>query len=104
MFEQAYYNAEPTEPVKEGDFLYEYEVKGWQLGPRIYKILGAAVLANILLIIVFAETPFMTARGCDGPLISRVCQVLDTVEVATALFGTPREYVEIGRASCRERV
>jgi hypothetical protein len=27
-------------------------------------------------------------------LISRVCQVLDTVEVATALFGTPREYVD----------
>ena len=94
MFEQAYYNAAPAEPVREGDFLYGYEVGGWQLGPRIYKILGAAVIANLLMLVIFAETPFMTARGCDGPLISRVCQVLDTVEVATALFGTPREYVD----------
>ena len=89
MFEQAYYNATPVEPVREGDFLFGYEVTGWQLGPRIYKILGVAVLANLLMLVIFAETPFMTARGCDGPLISRVCQVLDTVEVATAVFGTP---------------
>ncbi|HEY2865492.1 MAG TPA: hypothetical protein VGJ02_00245, partial [Pyrinomonadaceae bacterium] len=94
MFEQAYYNAPAAQPVREGDFLYGYEVRGWQLGPRIYKILGAAVLANLLMLLVFAETPFMTARGCDGPFISRVCEVLDTVEVATALFGTPREYVD----------
>jgi len=94
MFEQAYYTAAPAEPVREGDFLYHYEVRGWQLGPRIYKILGVAVLANLLVVLIFVETPFMTARGCDGPLISRVCQVLDTVEVATALFGTPRQYVD----------
>ena len=94
MFEQAYYIAAPAEPVREGDFLYGYEVKGWQLGPRIYKILGAAVLANFLVVLIFAETPFMTARGCDGPLVGRVCEVLDTVSVATALFGTPREYVD----------
>ena len=94
MFEQAYYTAAPSEPVREGDFLYHYEVRGWQLGPRIYKILGVAVLANLLMVLIFAETPFMTARGCDGPLVGRVCQVLDTVEVATALFGTPRQYVD----------
>ena len=93
MFEQAYYNTAPASALREGDFLYHYEVPGWQLGPRIYKILGAAVLANILVIVIFVETP-LTARGCDGPLVGRVCQVLDTVSVATSLFGTPREYVD----------
>jgi hypothetical protein len=94
MFEQAYYNSIPAEPTSEGDFLHDYEVKGWKLTPRLYQILAVAVVANIAMITVFLETPFMTARGCDGPLVNRVCEVLDTVYVGTKLFGTDRQVVD----------
>src|SRR5262249_46901825 len=94
MFERDVYNLEPTEPVTQGDFLYSYEIKGWKLSTRIYQILGVSAVANSLILIVLASTPVLTARGCDGPLVNRVCQVLDTVYVGTALFGTNRDWVD----------
>lgn len=95
MFEQSYINQAPAEPVTEGDFLYDYEIRSWQLSPRIYKILGASLVVNLVLLAVFAQTPILTAKGCDSPLVGRVCQVLDTVYVGSLLFGTDREYVDV---------
>ena len=95
MFEQSYVNQVTTEPVKEGDFLYNYEIRSWQLGPRIYQILGASLAANLVMLAVFGQASFLTAKGCDSPLVGRVCQVLDTVYVGALLFGTEREYADV---------
>jgi hypothetical protein len=95
MFEQSLYQAEPVvTPTGHGDLFHEYEIKNWELSPRIYKILGAAAVVNVLALIVFAQTSLLTMKGCDSPLVGRVCQVLDTVYVGSLLFGTDREYID----------
>jgi len=95
MFEQSYANTAPAEPLHEGDFLYNYEIRTWQLGPRIYEILAAAAIVNLLFIAILAQTPILTAKGCDSPLVGKVCQVLDTVYIGAMLFGTEREYADV---------
>jgi len=95
MFEQSYVNKAPAEPVHEGDFLYNYEIRTWPLSRRIYQILAASAVINILFIALLAQTAVLTAKGCDSPLVGRVCQVLDTIYVGTMLFGTEREYVDV---------
>jgi len=94
MFEQSYREPAPAENLHEGDFLYHYEVGKWDLSPRMYQILGVSTIINVLLLVVFAQTPILTARGCDGPLVGQVCQVLDTVYLGALLFGTEREYAD----------
>lgn len=95
MFEQSYVNTAPAEPLHEGDFLYHYELPSWQLGPRLYQILGASIAVNLVLLAIFGQASFLTAKGCDGPLVGKVCQVLDTVYIGTMLFGTDREYADV---------
>jgi hypothetical protein len=95
MFEQSYINTAPAEPIHEGEFLYNYEVKSWPLSTRIYQILAASALINLLFIAILSQTPVLTAKGCDSPLVGRVCQVLDTVYVGSLLFGTEREYADV---------
>lgn len=95
MFEQSYDNQAQTEPQHEGDFLFHYELPSWQLGPRLYKILAASAVINLVFVAMLAQTPILTAKGCDGPLVGKVCQVLDTVYIGTMLFGTEREYADV---------
>ncbi len=97
MFEQSLYDREPVhaaEPSAEGDLFHHYEIKSWDVGPRIYKIFAIAAVANILAILFVAQTPLLTMKGCDSPLVSSVCQALDTVALGAAVFGTEREYVD----------
>jgi hypothetical protein len=95
MFEQSFYQPEPiATPTQEGDFLHNYEVRNWELGPRIYKIIGAAAAFHLVALLVVAQTSLLTMKGCDSPLVGRVCQVLDTIYVASQMFGTEREYVD----------
>jgi len=70
-----------------------YEIKNWNFSPRIYKILGASAVFNLLAILVFAQTNMLTRKGCESPLVSRVCQVLDTVYVGSVLLGTDGDFV-----------
>lgn len=97
MFEQQLFNQESAEPVKAepGDLLYNYEVKTWELGPRIYKILAASAIFNLLGIAIIAQADLLTRRGCESPFVGRVCQVLDTVYVGTLLMGTEREFIDV---------
>jgi len=60
-----------------------------------YQILGASVVVNLVLLSIFGQASFLTAKGCDGPLVGKVCQVLDTVYIGTMLFGTDREYADV---------
>ena len=95
MFEQSLYETTPVAtPLQEGDLFHNYELRNWEMSPRLYKILGAAASANLLALLVFAQTSLLTTKGCDSPLVGRVCQVLDTVYVGSMLFGTDREYVD----------
>lgn len=95
MFEQSLYHTEPVAtPLREGDLFHNYEIRNWEMSPRIYKILGVAGLANVLALVVFAQGSLLTMKGCDSPLVGRVCQVLDTVYIGSMLFGTDRDYVD----------
>ncbi|MEO7539317.1 MAG: hypothetical protein ABIV21_04780 [Pyrinomonadaceae bacterium] len=95
MFDQPLYEQEPvTTPLHEGDLFYNYEIKNWDLSSRLYKILGISAFANILVILVVAQTSLLTMKGCESPLVGRVCQVLDVVYVGSALFGSDRDYID----------
>jgi hypothetical protein len=95
MFEHSLYEPEEkVEPLKEGDFLAGYEIKSWQPSPRLYKILAASAAANLLALVVFAQTSILTMKGCDSPLVGSVCTVLDTVYLGAALWGTEREFID----------
>ena len=71
-----------------------YEIKTWDFGPYLYKVVAASVVINLVGFLVLAQSDF-TKRGCDSPFVGRVCQVLDTVYVGAALFGTEREYADV---------
>ena len=95
MFEHSLYEAEPVaEPLHDGDLFYHYELPNWQLGPRIYKILGISAVANLVVFFIFTATPVLTMKGCDSPFVGSVCQVLDTLYVGSTVFGTERDYVD----------
>lgn len=95
MFEQELYRFDtPAPEQKPGDLFYEFEIKSWKPGPRLYKIVGVSALINLLILTVFTQGNLLTRRGCDSPFVGRVCEVLDTVYVATMIFGTEREYVD----------
>ncbi len=78
--------------MQEKEFLQHYEIKNWNLSPRLYKILGISAIANILAFVIVGQTNLLTIKGCDSPFVSQICQVLDTVYVGTALFGTDAEF------------
>ncbi|MFN6964293.1 MAG: hypothetical protein ACK4S4_11075 [Pyrinomonadaceae bacterium] len=95
MFDESLFDQVPAEPLKEGDFLYDYEVKSsWERSPYIYKIVGVSAALNLLIVLVAGQTSLLTAKGCDSPLVGRMCQVLDTVYIGTKLFSTEREYAD----------
>lgn len=95
MFEQSLYEPETiAEPTAEGDLFHNYEITNWNLGPRIYKILGMSAVANVLVILIVGQTSLLTMKGCESPLVGSVCQVIDTIYVGTKLFGTDREYID----------
>jgi len=95
MFEHSLYEPElVAEPLQEGELFYQYELRNWDIGPRVYKILGISAAANLLVFLVIATTPILTMKGCDSPFVGSVCQVLDTLYVGSTLAGTDRDYVD----------
>src|SRR6478672_993439 len=95
MFEHSLYEPElVAEPLHEGDLFYHYELRNWDIGPRVYKILGISAAANLLVFLVIATTPVLTMKGCDSPFVGSVCQVLDTLYVGSTLVGTDRDYID----------
>ena len=95
MFEQSYVNTAPAEPLHEGDFLYHYELPSWQFGPPPLSDTGSVDRCKSCSLDNFRSGVVFTAKGCDGPLVGKVCQVLDTVYIGTMLFGTDREYADV---------
>jgi len=96
MFEHSLYEPEiEAAPLQQGDLFYHYEIKSWELSSRLYRILAISAFANILAILVVAQTSLLTMKGCDSPLVNSVCQALDVVQVGTMVFGTQRDYVDV---------
>lgn len=86
-------NQKPVPKAQEIEFLEKYEIKNWEFSPRIYKILAASAVFNILALFVFAQTNVLQARACDSPWVNRVCQVLDTVYLGSTILSNDSEYV-----------
>lgn len=78
---------------REKDLFQGYEIKNWNFTPRIYKILAAASIFNLLALFVVGQANLLTTRGCDSPMVSRVCQVLDTIYVGSTMLSTDGEFV-----------
>lgn len=86
-------NQYPAPTAQDIEFLEKYEIKNWEFSPRIYKILAASAVFNILALLVFAQTNVLQARACDSPWVNRVCQVLDTVYVGSKILSNDSEFV-----------
>ena len=64
MFEQSLYEFEPVaSPSVEGDLFNNYEIKNWDLGPRIFKIICISALANAFALLIVAQTSVLTMKG-----------------------------------------
>jgi len=79
--------------MQEQELFQGYEVKNWDFSPRLYKILAASAIFNILALLVVAQSNLLTTKGCDSPLVNKVCQVLDTIYVGGTVLTTDSEYV-----------
>jgi len=75
------------------ELFQNYEIKNWNYSPRLYKILGGAAAFNLLALLVMGQADVFTTRGCDSPMVSRVCQVIDTLYVGSTLLGADGEFV-----------
>ena len=92
MLEQELHNQElnnfnnqetPVQPLApEPDLFRNYEIKNFELSPRLYKIFAASAIFNVMALLIFAQGNLLTRKGCDSPMVSKVCQVLDTVTSA----------------------
>ena len=80
------------QPLPEAELFEKYEVKNWNFTPRFYKIAAFSAIFNILALGVFTQGNLLTTRGCDSPMVSKVCQVLDTIYVGSTLFGADKEF------------
>ena len=78
---------------KEKELFSGYEIRNWNLSPRIYKIIAASTILNLLGIFVMAQSNLLTRKGCDSPFVSSICQVLETVYAGSSLLGTDAEFV-----------
>ena len=79
---------------QEKELFEGYEQRNWEFSPRIYKIIGAAAMLNLLAVFVIGQGNLLTRKGCDSPLVASICQVLDTVYVGSLILGTDSGYVD----------
>ncbi|MDQ3042316.1 MAG: hypothetical protein M3R11_08040 [Acidobacteriota bacterium] len=75
------------------ELFQDYEIRNWNYSPRLYKILAGAAVFNLLAVFVIGQADILTTRGCDSPMVSRVCQVIDTIYIGGKMLGTDSEFV-----------
>jgi hypothetical protein len=78
--------------MEEKELFQEYELKGWDLTPRFYKIIAAAFAMHLFAFAVIGQVNLFGTKACDSPYIGKVCQVLDTAYMASVLLGTNTEF------------
>jgi hypothetical protein len=79
--------------MQEQELFQRYELKGWQFSPRLYKIIGASALINLLAFFLMAQANFLTGKTCDSPIASGVCSVLDALYVGSVIADTNNDYI-----------
>ena len=88
-------DAPKVEAKEEELFMFNgYELKTWEFNPRIYKILTGSTIFCILALVAVGQSNVLNTKACDSPLVSKVCQVLDTVYVGSVLLGNDKDWVE----------
>jgi hypothetical protein len=78
--------------MEEKELFQDYELKSWELSPRIYKILGIAAAVHLFSFIVLGQFDLIGTKACDSPYVGKVCQVLDAAYVGSVLLGTDTEF------------
>ncbi|HYP50729.1 MAG TPA: hypothetical protein VEQ34_07295, partial [Pyrinomonadaceae bacterium] len=78
--------------MEEKELFQDYELKSWELSPRIYKILGIAAALHLFGLIIFSQVDLLGTKACDSPYVGKVCQVLDAAYVSSILLGTETEF------------
>ncbi|HEX8370954.1 MAG TPA: hypothetical protein VF604_20580 [Pyrinomonadaceae bacterium] len=78
--------------MEEKELFQDYELKSWELSPRIYKILGIAAALHLFGFIVIGQVDLLGTKACDSPYVGKVCQVLDAAYVSSVLLGTETEF------------
>ena len=71
-----------------------YEIKNWEFTPRIYKILAASAIFCVSSLLIVGQTNLLTVKGCDSPLVSSVCQVIDIVYIGGKMMTTDTTFVD----------
>lgn len=92
--------------MEEKELFEDYEMRSWEITPRIYKILGVSAVINFLFFFAFGQFNLLNTKACDNPLVSPLCQVMDAVYVGTVFAsrdntwgeGRPYELNEIADA------
>jgi hypothetical protein len=80
--------------MQEQELFQKYELKGWQLSPYLYKIIGASALINLVAFLLMAQANFLTGKTCDSPIASGVCSVVDALYVGLVLSNTDERYID----------
>lgn len=78
--------------MQEKELFQEYELKSWELSPRIYKILGIAAALHLFGFIILGQVDLLGTKACDSPYVGKVCQVLDAAYMSSVLLGTDTEF------------
>lgn len=71
-----------------------YEIKGLEFGPRLLKIIGVSILLNLVFFVVGSQGNLLTRKGCESPMVSKFCSVLDAVYLGSIVISTETEYVD----------
>lgn len=79
--------------MQEQEIFKQYELKSWELSPRIYKILAASAVLNVLFIFGMAQGNILTAKSCDTPIMDSVCSVVDALYVGSTILDTNTGFV-----------
>lgn len=80
--------------MQEQELFQQYELKGWQLSPHLYKIIGASAIINIVAFFLMAQANFLTGKTCDSPLASGVCSVVDALYMGAVIGTTDVDYID----------
>lgn len=80
--------------MQDQELFTNYELKSWDYSPRIYKIVAFSAIFNILAILVVGQSNLLTRKGCDSPLVGKVCTVIDAVYVGGTVLTTTSKSVD----------
>jgi hypothetical protein len=80
--------------MQEQELFNNYEVKTWDFSTRFYKILAVSAVFNILAILVVGQSNLLTKKGCDSPLVEKVCTVIDALYVSGTVMTTDSRTID----------